>query len=64
MPDRIATMMIVQSLQEIREEIRAIRAELHELSQSRRVEYDGHAGRELSAPLVRFPAPRRTTSSS
>jgi len=62
MPDRIATMMIVRSLQEIRDEIRAMRAELHELSQSRRAEDDGRAGQALSAPLVRFPAPRRTTS--
>jgi hypothetical protein len=65
MPDRVATVMIVQSLQEILNEIRAMRAELNQLNQSSRAGPDDRQPRRDSpAPLARFPASRRTTSSS
>jgi hypothetical protein len=44
MPDRIATMMILQSLQDIADELRALREELRPLSRSR-----GHASDGPSA---------------
>jgi hypothetical protein len=64
MPDRIATMMIVQSLQEIREELKAMRLELQQLNQSSRQAATDQQRREPAPALARFPAPRRTRSSS
>ena len=65
MPDRVAAMMIMQSLREIRDEIRAMRVELQQLkAPSRAHPDDRRPRRDLAAPLARFPASRRTTSSS
>jgi hypothetical protein len=64
MPDRIATMMIVESLREILDEVKGMRAELQQLKQSSRQAAEDRQRREPAPALARFPAPRRTRSSS
>jgi hypothetical protein len=64
MPDRIATMMIQQSLREILEELKAMRLELQQLNQSSRQAAEDRQRREPAPTLARFSTPRRTRSSS
>jgi hypothetical protein len=63
MEDRIGTMMIVQSLQEIRDQLRAMHAELQQLNQSSRPATEDRQRREPSA-VTAFPGARRTKPSS
>jgi predicted nucleic acid-binding Zn ribbon protein len=63
MPDRIATMMIVQSLQEILGELKTMRQELQQLNQASRQAAEDRQRREPAPALTRFPVPRRTKSS-
>jgi len=63
MSDRVAAMMIVRLLQEIRDEIGAMRAELQQLKLPSYADADDRQSRrDPPAPLARFP--RRSTSSS
>jgi hypothetical protein len=64
MEDRIGTMMIVQSLQEIRDQLRAMRAELQQLNQSSRQATEDRQRREPARAVTPFPGARRTKSSS
>jgi len=65
MEDRIGTMMIVQSLQEILDQLRAMRTELQQLNQSsRNTTEDRQQRREPARAVTPFPGARRTKSSS
>ena len=64
MEDRIGTMMIVQSLQEILDQLRAMRAELQQLNQSSRHAADDRQRREAARAVTPFPGAHRTKSSS
>jgi hypothetical protein len=59
MPDRVATMMIVESLREILDELKGMRAELRELNQSSRQALEDRQRREPAPTLARFPPPNR-----
>jgi hypothetical protein len=63
MPDRIATMMVVQSLQEILDELKGMRAELQQLNQTSRVAAEDRHRREPAQAVAPFTGPRRTRSS-
>jgi hypothetical protein len=60
MPDRIATMMIVESLREILDELKGMRLERRQLHQSSsRQAADDRQRREPAPTLARFPPPSR-----
>jgi hypothetical protein len=59
MPDRVATMMIVESLREILDEVKGMRAELQQLNQSTRQALEDRQRREPAPALARFPPPGR-----
>jgi len=64
MEDRIGTMMIVQSLQEILDQLRAMRAELQQFNQSARHPTEDRQRREATRAVTPFPGAHRTKSSS
>jgi hypothetical protein len=64
MPDRVATMMIVQSLQEILDQLKAMRVELQQLNQSSRHATEDRQRREAARAVTPFPRAHRTKSSS
>jgi len=57
-------MMIVQSLQEILDQLRAMRAELQQLNQSSRHTTEDRQRREPARAVTTFPGAHRTKSSS